>query len=244
MKQFNGFPKRMRYTAVPNVFFSTLLPEINDISELKVTLHLLATLLRQRGYPRLVTRSELVADAGLKQCLNGQSEPVEQLLSRVLEMAAARGSIIHLVPEQDGVTDDIYLLNTESDRKAAERIRNGELPLPQMSQEETVHQPDTAPEASTETTDIFSLYEENIGMLTPLIADELKEAEKLYPLSWIRDAVKEAASLNKRSWRYIARILERWAAEGKSDGTYQRYPAPTRDPNKYIRGKYGHMVRR
>ena len=80
-------------------------------------------------------------------------------------------------------------------------------------------------------------------MLTPMIADELREAEKLYPEAWLRDAIKEAVSLKRLNWRYIARILERWATEGRSDGTYQRDFKKT-DPDKYIKGKYGHMVKR
>ena len=96
---------------------------------------------------------------------------------------------------------------------------------------------------SAETTpDIFTLYEENIGMLNPLIAEWLKEAENLYPESWIRDAIKEAVSLNKRNWRYIDRILENWSAEGRGDGTHKR--GSKTDPDKYIKGKYGHIVRR
>jgi len=77
-----------------------------------------------------------------------------------------------------------------------------------------------------------------------MIAEELREAEKLYPLNWIRDAIKEAVTLNKRSWRYIAAILERWSTEGKIDGTYRRDSAQKKGPDKYIKGKYGHMVGR
>jgi len=90
---------------------------------------------------------------------------------------------------------------------------------------------------------IFALYEQNIGIIQPLIAEELKEAEKLYPPRWIEEAFKEAVALNKRSWRYIARILERWASEGKDSGEYKR-DIKKDDPDKYIKGKYGHMVRR
>jgi DnaD/phage-associated family protein len=90
---------------------------------------------------------------------------------------------------------------------------------------------------------IFALYEQNIGMITPLIAEELKEAEKLYPPQWIEEAFKEAVTLNKRSWKYIARILERWASEGKDSGEHRRSIKKI-DPDKYIKGKYGHMVRR
>lgn len=93
------------------------------------------------------------------------------------------------------------------------------------------------------TINIFALYEQNIGMITPMIAEELKEAEKLYPPQWIEEAFKEAVVLNKRIWRYIKRILERWASEGKDSGEYKR-DIKKDDPDKYIKGKYGHMVRR
>ena len=55
-------------------------------------------------------------------------------------------------------------------------------------------------------------------MISPMIADELKEAEEAYPQAWIEDAIREAVGNNKRSWRYVARILERWEREGRSNG--------------------------
>ncbi|HUT96533.1 MAG TPA: DnaD domain protein, partial [Dehalococcoidales bacterium] len=91
--------------------------------------------------------------------------------------------------------------------------------------------------------DIFSLYEQNIGMLTPMIAEELRDALKVYPENWINDAIKEAVSNNKRKWSYISAILERWTTEGRDDGTYRGDSKKT-DPDKYIKGKYGHMVGR
>jgi DNA replication protein len=90
---------------------------------------------------------------------------------------------------------------------------------------------------------IFAIYEQNIGMITPMIAEELKEAEKLYPPQWIEEAFKEAVTLNKRSWKYISRILERWASEGKDSGEYKR-DIKKDGPDKYIKGKYGHLVKR
>ena len=93
------------------------------------------------------------------------------------------------------------------------------------------------------TINIFALYEHNIGIITPMIAEELKEAEKIYPLQWIEEAFKEAVALNKRSWRYVARILERWATEGKDSGEYKR-DVKKNGPDKYVKGKYGHLVKR
>jgi DnaD/phage-associated family protein len=90
---------------------------------------------------------------------------------------------------------------------------------------------------------IFVLYEQNIGIITPMIAEELQEAKKLYPPQWIEEAFREAVTLNKRSWRYIARILERWASEGKESGKHRRHIKKI-DPDKYIKGKYGHLVQR
>ena len=101
----------------------------------------------------------------------------------------------------------------------------------------------TADSYQLPTVNVFALYEQNIGIITPMIAEELKEAGKLYPTQWIEEAFKEAVTLNKRSWKYIAHILERWASEGKDSGEYRRSIKKI-DPDKYIKGEYGHMVRR
>jgi DnaD/phage-associated family protein len=239
MKEFSGFPARTQFTPIPNPFFSSLLPQISDIAELKVTLHMFWLLYRKRGYPRFATYRELLGNKNLINSLREGDKPPDEVLSGALAMAVRRGTILHMVLDKGGAPEDVYFLNTESDRRVVAKIRNGELALAGLKAAGLAH-PDVAAEPPP---DIFSLYEQNIGMLTPMIAEELKEAEKLYPEDWIRDAIKEAVSLNKRSWRYIARILERWSAEGKSDGTYRRDSKKT-DPGKYSQQKYGHMVQR
>ena len=236
MKHFSGFPAKMQFTPLPNFFFSTLLPQISDITELKTTLHLFWALYRKRGYPRFITYRELLGNTSLMNSLRGTAKPADEVLRNALEMATKRGTILHLVLDRDGMPEDIYFLNTDSDRKIVAKIQNGELSLSGLKAEgqtyvETEEQPD-----------IFTLYEQNIGMLTPMIAEELREAEKFYPVTWIRDAIKEAVSLNKRNWRYVAAILERWSAEGRGNGTYRRDSAKKTGPDKYFKGKYGHMV--
>jgi len=236
MEQFKGFPAKMQFTPLPNLFLSTLLPQINDITELKTTLHLFGALYRKRGYPRFVTYQELLANKSLMDSLKEAAKPPSEVLRNALEMATQRGTILHMALDRDGATEDIYFLNTNRDRQIVAKIQNGELSLGGLKVEgqtyiETEEQPD-----------IFTLYEQNIGMLTPMIAEELSEAEKIYPVTWIREAIKEAVSLNKRSWRYISWILERWASEGRSDGTYKRDSTKKASPDKYFKGKYGHMV--
>ncbi len=236
MKPFAGFPARMRFTAIPNLFLNQLMPQISDIAELKTTLHVMALVYGKKGYPRFVTFSELAGDASLMSGLK-EAGPAEEVLSRALEMAAKRGTILRLAADLNGKTEDIYFLNTESDRQAMAKAQSGELKLPGLKAGWK------QPLATEELPNIFTIYEDNIGMLTPMIADELKAAEKLYPISWINDAVKEAVAQNKRSWRYIARILERWSTEGRSYGAHRRDPEKE-DPDKYIKGRYGHVVKR
>ena len=61
---------------------------------------------------------------------------------------------------------------------------------------------------------IFSLYSNEISALTPMMRDELIDAEKNYSADWISAAIGEAVRNNKRNWKYIRAILERWKAEG------------------------------
>ena len=67
--------------------------------------------------------------------------------------------------------------------------------------------------------DNFRIYEQNIGPLTPLIADSIKAwEEELKDASWISEAIGEAVKNNKRNWKYCEAILKRWQTEGKDNG--------------------------
>jgi DNA replication protein len=238
MKHFGGFPNKMDFTPLPNIFFSDLLPNIGDITELQVTLHVFRELYPKKGYPRFVSYSELLGNLNVMNSLKETGTPPEEALFRALEMANERGTFLHLRLDRDGVSEDIYFLNNESNRQAIAKVQNGELKLSGLKA--------VAPaSANTEPQpDIFTIYEQNIGMLTPMIVEELREAKRLYPEGWISDAIREAVSLNKHNCRYITRILEHWWSEGKESGTHRRDPAKQAGPDKYIKQKYGHMVKR
>lgn len=214
MPGFAGFPAgRQTIVRVPNVFFTELLPQIDDLAELKVTLYCLWLLNHKQGDLRYTRPEELAADELFLAGLSNEDEEGLDALHRGLERAVARGTLLRVKvrrPESEE-EEEWFFLNSQHGRHAVERIRRGELhklaePLPDdlSLQAERPH--------------IFQLYEQNIGVIQPMIAEELREAERLYPASWIEDAFREAVELNKRSWRYIRRILERWAAEGKDHG--------------------------
>ncbi|GAH98271.1 unnamed protein product, partial [marine sediment metagenome] len=117
MEQFRGFPAKMQFTPLPNLFFSNLLPQISDIIELKTTLHILWALYHKRGYPRFITYGELLGNTSLMSSLKEAAKPAGEALRQALEMATRRGTILHIVLDKDGVPADIYFLNTKSDRQ-------------------------------------------------------------------------------------------------------------------------------
>ena len=114
----------------------------------------------------------------------------------------------------------LYFLNDEGGQRAAAMIELGTVDIKGVTPREGVVGEPSEPKAN-----IFALYEGNIGMLTPLLAEELKDAERSYPGPWIEEAFKIAVSHNVRKWRYIEGILRRWATEGKDDGESGRHPA-------------------
>jgi DnaD/phage-associated family protein len=235
MTRFGGFPTKTKFTPIPNVFFTRLLPEIDDPAELKVTLHIIWAIYQKRGYPRFMTYRELLSSPELmKGLVNNGSR--SQLLKRALTQAVDRGTLLHVTLERDGEVEDLYLVNTDDGRRAVERIGSGEIKLGGLVAAEP------EPEGA-ERPNIFELYEQNIGMLSPIIVEQLKEAERSYPEPWIEDAFRIAVDLNKRNWRYISRILERWDVEGKDDGEHRRHSEAESDPEEYYR-RYGHLLRK
>ena len=213
---YKGFPRKVRYLPVPAPLLESLLEEIDDLAELKCTLRVIAMLHVKKGHPRFVTLGELQADRTLTRSLGQDGHSASQSIEQGMAKAVRRGTIAVASVEESGARQQLFTLNTEVNRTTLEKIAEGATqvsPLP-------VSEPWVEPE---DTPNIFALYEQNVGMLSPMIADELREAEELYPVEWISEAIREAVGLNKRSWRYISRILERWEHEGRGHGKPGRY---------------------
>ncbi len=218
---------------MPNLFFSKLLPAIDDLAELKVTLHIFWLLHQKKGYPRYVSRQELEADGVLLGGLKGTGQEPKECLEQALERAVARGTLLHVTAQQGDERNDWYFMNTDVGRRTVDKIRHGELEL------EAVVLPGEV-RLEVERANIFVLYEQNIGLLTPLIAEELRDAEKTYPADWIEEAFRIAVEHNARRWRYVRSVLERWAAEGKDSEKTRR--GSEEDRRRYIEGKYAEYI--
>ncbi|MGD2146324.1 MAG: DnaD domain protein [Anaerolineae bacterium] len=220
MRAFSGFPSgKVKTVSIPEPFFADLMPMIDDLGELKLTLYALWRLSQQRGEPPFLRFADLASDTVL---LSGLGEHPTETLHAALSKAVERGTLLQARAPDGGPGDDLYFANTPKGRAAVEAIAGGDWP------EET---------ESAGRPNIFTLYEQNIGLLTPLIAEELREAEHTYPTSWIEDAFREAVSLNKRSWKYILAILLRWQSEGKDEGRDSR--SPEADRRRYLEWKHG-----
>ena len=216
---FAGFPQKVRFTPVPSPVFGPLLEQIDDVAELKCLLRLIWLLHQKRSYPRFVTHDELLADQVLARGLSRSGGDAASELEQALRKSVRRGTIATGTVGAGARRQRLYTLNTPSERRALAEAAGTGKPI-------EVEEPGP-PAEPIERPNIFALYEDNVGMLSPMIADELREAEETYPEIWIEDAFREAVENNKRSWRYIAAILDRWEREGKSDGGPGRNTAKT-----------------
>jgi DNA replication protein len=213
MEKFKGFPAgELRFTAVPDLFFARLLPQIDSLAELKVTLHFLWVHYRQAR--QVISYSELLTDETLIQSLALIDEDIEAALRQGLIRAVERGTLLCAQVEDDTGSHDLYYLNSERGRQALAKVQAGEVGVVATSGAEV------AP--PTKRPNIFELYEDNISLISPIIADELKDAEATYPPEWIEDAFKIAVENNVRKWSYIRAILERMATAGRGDPNKQK----------------------
>jgi len=225
VKGFSGFPKgKTRITPVPNLFFSELLPFIDDIDELKLTLYCFWRLGLKEGDLRYLSHNELEMD---KILVDSFKVSGIHALNQALERACARGTLLHVtVAMTTDKEEHYYFLNTPKGRMAVDNIDKGDW-TPK-------NDPDNPISVAIERPNIFSVYEQNIGALTPLMADKLLEAEKEFPDFWLREAIRLAVENNARSWSYVDAILKRWKREGK-DSQYGKGKSDTeKTRRKYL----------
>lgn len=203
MTPFRGFPKRRSaLISLPEPVFTQIVPLVDDLDELKVILLVLWRLARLRSdVAPWITEDELRADPHIRQALG--SGDFDARLRDGLAAAVADGVLLQCEwRDAGGTVQTRYFANSPQGRAAVLALERGaDL---ERSQDE-------------ERPNIFILYEQTIGPLTALLSEELLEAERSYPAEWIEDAFREAARLNKRNWKYVRAILERWQTEGRDE---------------------------
>jgi DnaD/phage-associated family protein len=143
-----------------------------------------------------------------------------------VDKAVSRGTLLRVQNE----AGEFFFLNSPRGRASVEAIQSGKFDPSKIQNAPPV-----------EHSNVFTLYEQNIGALTPLIADMLREAEKEYPSMWFEEAFEIAVAKNVRNWKYVEAILKRWKEKGK-DERKNREDA-VKDFKRYTEGEFAEYFR-
>jgi DnaD/phage-associated family protein len=220
---FEGFPGIGKATAIPNTFFSAVLPAMREPGELLAFLWVARLAQEQQGEARFVIADQVWAlpdAASTFEALAGGRES----LDRGLEACVEAGALLALDLAGSGRQETVYFVNNPASRRAVARARGGDLELRPGAiayEPQPVRRPN-----------IFHLYEEHVGTITPLVAERLLVAAEQYPQHLIESAFREAAERNVRNWKYIERMLQNW-----SEGN-QHHEASGRDPVELRRRRF------
>jgi DnaD/phage-associated family protein len=217
MPNFNGFTSSETFSQIPDSLFH-LLKEIDDIAELKVTLYAMWRIEHIEGHFRALCETDFEAESlgmGLNEIQLG------------LEKSVRRGTMLKAEHE----ADIFYFLNSPRGRLSAEAFAKGQW----RESARIMSEPMTR-------SNIFKLYEENIGALTPLLSDMLREAEKNYPGEWFEEAFEIAVSRNIRNWKYVEAVLTRWKEKGKDERNNQQNPV--KDARRYTDNEFSEFINR
>lgn len=212
------------YTPVPDELFDVWLPKLKE-AELKVLLYIIR---RTLGFKKPGNKDQIALSqisSGITTA-DGKVQDVGTGLhpascSRAADSLAKKGLI---TKESTTLADGGHGPNEYTLRFKAPLLPHGNtlLPSDQPQEATTTHarvggraRVSDARAAAATTTSLSTIYEQNIGQLTPMIADELHDIEDTYPEGWFADAVQEAVLNNARNLKYVRAILRRWDAEGR-----------------------------
>jgi DnaD/phage-associated family protein len=224
MTGFNGFGDgKSLPLAVPAGFYTDVLPSISDADELKILFCIFRLLPAQQDQSRFIFLSDLEEDEAIKASFPTGHDSIIGLLEK-----ACQDKIL-LAAEYDD--RPLYFLNTAQAAAALRAIQKGVWSPAENGR--------AMPELETRP-NIFTLYEKNIGPLTPILAQTLEDAEKEYPAEWLEEAVKIAVKKNVRNWQYIEAILRSWKEKGRSDKDQRNHQE---DARKYIEGDLADYIK-
>jgi len=199
LKQFKGFTSgETRQLSLPEEFFSELLPGIDNLDELKLIILLLQALNLAEEGMGYFTINQLSQNAVIMENFNTEVGRLEH----ALQLASKDGAILKVDIDRIG---EVFFLHTAKNQALVEGLVRGAISHSDLRSAGRITQPKN----------IFKLYEENIGLITPMMAEILKADEEEYSSEWIAEAIKIAVQRNARNWKYVQAILESWKKEGR-----------------------------
>lgn len=233
MTSYKGFPPESeRDPRIPAEFFTRLLPHIDTLPELTITLYAFWRLARVEGTFRYLQLDDFTQDQILMANLGDTPQKALSTLKSALTSTVERGTLLKTEINTPNKPLTLYFLNNQPGQDAVNAIESGKWkPSPE---------PNTHITLDLESPNIFRLYEQHIGPLTPMLAEALQDAEKEYPPDWIEKALLEAVKNNVRKWTYVEAILRTWKEEGKHARRDKK--DPQEDRRKYVQGKFSDSI--
>lgn len=196
-----GFPLSDDHgtTRVPNLVLGRVLAEVEESMTLKLILRAIWLLEHQRGFPRYISTEDLRRDRVVSRLIRDELE-----LSKCLNSAKAHGILIEVSVNGN----ECLMLNTES----AERTSFDAIALIETPENDSDGW--DSPTTSVMPPDAFRAYEENIGLLSPMIRENILSALEDFTDEDITHAVRIAVENESRSWSFVAGVLRRWLRDG------------------------------
>ena len=207
--------------------FHGLMARIDNVNELKVTLFCLWAF-EQRDAPDGLYWLRRADFDGLNTEVHGLDEDA---IDDGLDCAVLRRTLFKVELNTPAGIEPIYLYAT-SQAEAALSTPGGF-----AARIDAAGHLDVLPPRPS----VYKLYEENIGPLTGLIGDALRDLVTDYGEPWVRDALEIAVERNNRKISYVKGILRKWQKDGKRDADTGRHLAAD---EKSASGKYADFFER
>jgi DnaD/phage-associated family protein len=223
MTAFKGFRDgKPTSLPVPAEFFTDYLVDEGDADQIKLLLCIFRLLNGEPGAVRYFYLDDLLEDVITRGCFAGDTA-----LSQALQIGCTTKTLLEA--EHEG--RKLYFLNTPLSSGAWRALQKG------------AWTPDARAAATGGTPakpNIFTLYEKNIGPMTPILAETLEDAEKEYPAEWLEEAIKIAVKKNVRNWQYVEAILRSWKEKGRNEEDRRN---AEENPRRYIEGDLADYIK-
>jgi DnaD/phage-associated family protein len=215
---------------IPESFISEHLSKINDPDLFKLLLYIFWRFDKEKSQVKYITIESIIKDLAFSEFFGKSSNEIKirilELLTKAIEQA-----ILIICPNPEQAKIDLYFYNSIRNQEIIELIKSGDLRIENL---QNISLASIKP-------NVFKIYEENIGPLTPMIAETLEDASNNFPINWINEAIQIAVENNVRRWKYIQAILDRWQEEGKDARRDQK--STQEDREKYLKGKYSGLIK-
>lgn len=193
---------------LPESFFTHVIPNIKTLAHLKLCLYFLW---RQEKIGDLfngIHIDQIIDDEIFSKSFNKDLEnELIEIIQEALDELTNSNILINTSFISDSNEVIYYFVNNPVGNFSRNAIINGKW-HPNNQINFPLHLVMSSP-------NIYKLYEENIGPITPLLSDILKDAEEEYPAEWFEEAFKKGIENNVRKWKYIEAILKNWKENGK-----------------------------